>query len=93
MIEVVGAVFTGLTALTVAIGGLLQQRSTRMVAHNQETEKALERQNLRFRSALAYANALEETLAAAGLSPPARPQELHPSWQPGDEDKKRAVTA
>jgi hypothetical protein len=93
MIEVVGAVFTGLTGVLLAVGGLLQQRSNRKIAHAEETEKALERQNTRMRVALAHVAKLEEELAAKGVNAPERPKELSTSWQPGDEGKKpQAVT-
>lgn len=68
------AVFSGLVLLLGAVGGLVTVRGRRTAVRARDL-KALQRQCL---AALAHIFRLERELAAHGIRPPPRPDELEP---------------
>lgn len=93
----VGTVLTGLSALVIAIGTVMTQRSRRIGLDVRVLKSDLKRRTRQFQVALRHVGRLEDHLARVNKEPPARPAELDPDWGLEDEeddgppDEPRAV--
>lgn len=91
-----GTVLTGLSALVIAVGTVMTQRSRRIGLDARALKADLKRRTRQFQVALIHLGRLEDHLARGGKEPPARPPELDPDWglepdEDGPPDESRAV--
>jgi hypothetical protein len=80
-VELISAVFTGLTGLLAAVAAVLAQRSRRTAEDSRAIRRGYRQLQKRFTAALNHIFTLETTLAARGLPVPERPPILE-----ADED-------
>jgi hypothetical protein len=82
-VELVSAIFTGLTGLLAAVAAVLANRSRRIGEDSRTIRRQARTLQRKFLAALSHIFTLETELAARGLAVPPRPEALE---QDADDD-------
>jgi hypothetical protein len=93
-VELMAAVFTGLSGLIASIGLVLTNSQKKAGANRRSDRKLLERYEQRDEKALLHIRKQELQIIDLGGDPPDRPEELGRNWLfPDDEDKDKPARA
>lgn len=86
-VEAIGAIFTGLASVIVALGALLATRGRKTGEDSRLMKFDLEMLQKKYRAAMRHIFSLETAMEGAGKPVPNRPMELDPNWD-GQEKAK-----
>jgi hypothetical protein len=86
-VEAIGAIFTGIASVIVALGSFIVSRSRRSYEDIRVIKKDFSKLQRRFRAAMRHIFNLEVALEGAGKTIPARPEELDVEWDEEEEKK------
>jgi hypothetical protein len=87
-VELISAIFTGLTGLLAALAAVLAQRSRRVSEDSRHIRRGYRELQKKFNAALNHIFALENTLAGRGIPIPPRPATLE-----SDDDDEQPASA
>lgn len=85
--EAIGAIFTGLASVIVALGSMLASRGRRSSDDIRLLRNDYKLIQKKFRAAMNHIFKLESVMEGKGYSVPGRPVELDPDWD-GEEKAK-----
>lgn len=88
-----GTIITGLSALLIAVGGLLTQRSKAIRVTDRQSVRDNKRLARQFQTSLRHALRLEMLLTQAGIDVPERPAPMDPEWGIEDDEPQRQQEA